>query len=223
MSIGRIVTLTTIVALGAHLCLIDPALASDADAKRFEEIAKLALASQDGEVRPRWSKTQRGDAATRLMKSMAAMGIEPSQQVYRLPNDPSWLDVVMPPVSGINLHATLPATVTTSMTVVVGAHYDTVRNSPGANDNGSGIAIILSTMERLRRMPERSMNVQFVFFDQEEGGSFGSRAFAQDALRQGKTIHSVHTADLVGWDGDDDGLVEIDADGEIADLYIAAA
>jgi acetylornithine deacetylase/succinyl-diaminopimelate desuccinylase-like protein len=31
-------------------------------------------------------------------------------------------------------------------TVVVGAHYDTVRGSPGANDNGSGVAALLELM-----------------------------------------------------------------------------
>lgn len=53
--------------------------------------------------------------------------------------------------------------------LVIGAHYDTVAGSPGANDNASGVAVMLEVARILSvRLP--SMPVVFVAFGAEEGG-----------------------------------------------------
>ncbi|WP_419241691.1 M28 family peptidase [Cardinium endosymbiont of Nabis limbatus] len=57
-------------------------------------------------------------------------------------------------------------------TIIIGAHYDTVKRSPGANDNGSGVACMLEIARQLApknnqgRRPEKS--IRFVAFPNEE-------------------------------------------------------
>lgn len=57
--------------------------------------------------------------------------------------------------------------------IVVGAHYDAFADSPGANDNGSGVAVLLSLIKQLQDV-EWNYTVDFCFFDQEEAGLLGS-------------------------------------------------
>lgn len=84
-------------------------------------------------------------------------------------------------VSGINLVAHGPD----PGRILVGAHYDTVESTPGANDNASGVAVALEVARALG--PDAA--VTFVFFDAEEphdasvgtdgrNFAFGAQAFA---------------------------------------------
>ena len=57
--------------------------------------------------------------------------------------------------------------------IVVGAHYDTFSDSPGANDNGSGVAVVLALINHLESVGW-NYSIDFCFFDQEESGSLGS-------------------------------------------------
>jgi hypothetical protein len=57
--------------------------------------------------------------------------------------------------------------------IVVGAHYDAFADSPGANDNGSGVAVLLSLIKQLQDV-EWNYSVDFCFFDQKEAGLLGS-------------------------------------------------
>lgn len=56
---------------------------------------------------------------------------------------------------------------------VVGGHIDTVAGSPGANDNASGIAVVLE-LARLVAGKTPSKWVRFVAFGSEESGSNGT-------------------------------------------------
>ncbi len=65
--------------------------------------------------------------------------------------------------------------------VILGAHYDTVRNSVGANDNASGVGVLLALAERLAQPPWSSQMVsvfpftlRFIAFGSEETGMTGS-------------------------------------------------
>lgn len=65
--------------------------------------------------------------------------------------------------------------------VVVGAHYDAVEGSPGANDNGSGVAVLLELIKSMSSIPWKC-TVDFVFFDQEEKGLIGSQFYIQKVV-----------------------------------------
>lgn len=125
--------------------------------------------------------------------------------------------------AGTNLYATLPATVDTDLTVVIGAHYDSVPGSPGANDNATGVAMVTSLGRWLQELPCRELNVILVLFDEEELGLLGSQAFASFLVTQPITVVSVHTIDQMGWDQDGDRAIELErADPGLYELYEAA-
>lgn len=67
--------------------------------------------------------------------------------------------------------------------LVLGAHYDTVNNSPGIDDNASGVVNLLE-LARLLNLNKVSLNytIYFVAFDFEELGLHGSRAFVDKFL-----------------------------------------
>jgi hypothetical protein len=62
--------------------------------------------------------------------------------------------------------------------IVVGAHCDAVSGSPGANDNGGGVAVVLDLI-RLLKSGEFRHTVDFCFFDLEENGLIGSAVYVR--------------------------------------------
>lgn len=110
--------------------------------------------------------------------------------------------------TGSNVYAQFPSTTGSAQLIVVGAHFDTVSGSPGADDNASGVAAVLAIARYLRDTPCRGPNVDVVLFDEEEPGLFGSRAFA--ASLAGTEVTAVHTVDQVGWDADADRRFELE-------------
>ena len=57
--------------------------------------------------------------------------------------------------------------------LVIGAHYDTTPNSPGANDNGTGVAVVLALAEELAD-DQLPFDLRLVLFGAEETGLNGS-------------------------------------------------
>jgi Zn-dependent M28 family amino/carboxypeptidase len=91
--------------------------------------------------------------------------------------------------SGLNLLATWPGDIQPELLVVVGAHHDTVPESPGADDNGSGLTGLLE-IARVIGQRRWATTLQLVAFDFEETGFFGSRAYV-DALRRTPGVHLI--------------------------------
>ena len=77
-----------------------------------------------------------------------------------------------------NVIADKPGTADDGRVVVLGGHYDTVPNVPGANDNGSGIATLL-TMAREIADREYLFTVRFIAFGAEELGLRGSQHYVR--------------------------------------------
>ena len=93
--------------------------------------------------------------------------------------DQPWRDPVLG--RGRNLLASLPSVSQPETLVVVGAQHDTAPGSPGADDNGSGLASLLELARVLGR-GRWAATLQLVAFDFEETG-FCIRAYV-DALRR---------------------------------------
>ena len=64
-------------------------------------------------------------------------------------------------------------------TVIIGAHYDTVADTQGANDNASGVAALMAVAARVRDIAY-PFEIRFILFGAEEVGLFGSRHYAQE-------------------------------------------
>ena len=150
----------------------------------------------------RSTAVNRALAAGYLQAVLRALGLAPEVQRYSATgrNVFAWLN------------ATAGGTRTDADTVVLGAHYDTVARSPGANDNASGVALVLGVALQLVAAANRSRNVLFVLFDEEEIGLVGSREFARKlaAPGSGVDVHSAHTVDQMGWDNDGDRAFELE-------------
>lgn len=82
---------------------------------------------------------------------------------------------------GVNLEVTVPGAATRAL--LVGAHYDRVANSRGVVDNAVSCAVLVELLAALSTRPLRQVNVVGVFFDLEEVGLQGSRAWFDDRRR----------------------------------------
>ena len=93
--------------------------------------------------------------------------------------------------------------------VIVGAHYDSVRGSPGANDNGSGVAGTLALARTWAgRTPRRTL--RFVFFANEEPPFFqtdemGSVVYAKRCKERGENIVAMVSLETIGYFSDEEG------------------
>lgn len=145
-----------------------------------------------------------------LATMLDSLGLDPQRQPYR--------------ENGENVYALLPATTQNGEYIVLGAHFDSARQSPGASDDATGCAAVLGVARYLVGLPERSKNIYIVFFDEEERGLVGSRAFAGMLQEEERVVVAVHTIDQMGWDADGDRAIELELpyDGAM-DLYRKAA
>jgi Peptidase family M28 len=87
--------------------------------------------------------------------------------------------------------------------LLIGAHYDTVPGSPGANDNTSGVSALLE-LSRLFVDIEPALTVRFVAFVNEEPPFFttrqqGSMMYAETARRRGDDIRLMASVETIGW------------------------
>ena len=97
-----------------------------------------------------------------------------------------------------NVVAELNNSIEDDETLVIGAHYDTTPNSPGANDNGSGVAAALVVAEELSD-DELPFDLRIVLFGSEEIGLNGSFAYV-GGLGEGESekILAMINLDVVG-------------------------
>jgi Zn-dependent M28 family amino/carboxypeptidase len=101
--------------------------------------------------------------------------------------------------------------------LVVGAHYDSVFGSPGANDNASGVAGLLALARRFAGKPcgQTLRFVAFVneeppFFQTEEMGSF---VYAKRCKERGDKITAMISLETIGYFSDEPGSQKYPAPG----------
>jgi aminopeptidase YwaD len=83
-------------------------------------------------------------------------------------------------------------------TIVIGAHLDSVSAGPGANDNGSGTAVMLELARVLAARPS-PFTIKFVAFDAEEIGLLGSgHLVSQLTEAERRSIRAMINLDMVG-------------------------
>jgi Zn-dependent M28 family amino/carboxypeptidase len=103
----------------------------------------------------------------------------------------------------VNIQAELRGTSRPEELVIVGAHYDTHRDSPGANDNASGVAASLALARHfIVERPARTL--RFVAFTNEERPflrtrRMGSRVYAEGCRRRGEKIIAMLSLETIGY------------------------
>jgi Zn-dependent M28 family amino/carboxypeptidase len=87
--------------------------------------------------------------------------------------------------------------------LVVAAHYDTVRDSPGADDNASAVAALLELARwigpRLVDAPELSARLELAAYDLEEYGFLGSGLHCRSLTRSGVSLRGMISLEMVGY------------------------
>lgn len=103
----------------------------------------------------------------------------------------------------VNLIVELPGSSRPEEIVLVGAHHDSLIGTAGANDNATGVAVLLEMPALLQRTaPTRTL--RFVAFAVEEPPFFkteamGSRVHARDARRRGEAIVAMISLETLGY------------------------
>lgn len=131
-------------------------------------------------------------AATYVERELSAAGYQVTRQTYLA----SGQEVA-------NLVAELPGGRRAAEILVIGAHYDTVWSTPGADDNASAVAVLIETARLMReRRPART--VRFVSFPCEEPphfhtGEMGSQEYARACRVKGEDIRGMLCLEMVGY------------------------
>jgi Zn-dependent M28 family amino/carboxypeptidase len=82
--------------------------------------------------------------------------------------------------------------------LILGAHIDAVEGCPGADDNASGVAVLLETARILASQRLRSQ-VLFCAFNLEELNMIGSAAFARKLKAAGERVAGMISLEMVGY------------------------
>jgi len=101
-----------------------------------------------------------------------------------------------------NLIADLPGATTGPAPYIVGAHYDTVPGTPGADDNASGVAVMLELARRAVGKPPKAP-IRFVAFTLEEPPAHatrhqGSHIFVEELVKSGGGTAGAIILEMVG-------------------------
>jgi len=111
-----------------------------------------------------------------------------------------------------NLWIDLPGMESPDEVLIVGAHFDAVPRSPGADDNGTGVA---AALELARVLTDRPMQrtVRIMFYTAEEVGLIGSYRYAEQiakpAIDEGReSIVGMISLDMLGYYSDEPGSQE---------------
>jgi hypothetical protein len=128
-----------------------------------------------------------------IVRRLRAMGYHPEVRTFKLPSGATSRDVVA------------RASGESTRVIVLGAHMDSKKPSPGANDNASGCAALLEIARNVAGRPLYA-SVEFVFFGAEEAVDknpdhhhYGSRRYVRSmSAAQRKAVSGMISLDMIG-------------------------
>lgn len=113
-----------------------------------------------------------------ILNELRAAGLDPEvQNTTALINPGGDSPALSANVS--NIIARLPGQ-TPGQSIALSCHYDSVPDSPGASDDGAGVAALLETLRALKAAPRLKNDVIFLFTDAEEVGLLGAIGFVRE-------------------------------------------
>jgi hypothetical protein len=134
------------------------------------------------------------EAATYIYDQFEQMGLQVRFQNWSVQVD-KWDPIV---IESQNVEATLEGSDPTyEETIIFNAHYDSVEESPGANDDGSGTVAVLTAAYVLSQYNFKR-TLKFVTFSGEEQGLFGSEAYVRELYDQNTPVLVEFNADGIG-------------------------
>jgi aminopeptidase YwaD len=143
-----------------------------------------------GERHPASSSTALRQAEGYLTEQFKALGLDVSIHPFKVLGDTHRNVIGTRPASHPSTASDAP--------LIVAAHYDTVRGSPGADDNASALAVLLEAARSLRSVP-LSREVRFIAFSLEEEDLLGSLAYVSFLKQDGHEIGGAIVLECVGY------------------------
>lgn len=128
------------------------------------------------------------DAMDYIVETLQESGFSCVQPLAGRPKDTPW-NVL-----------TLPEPRKDRPLIIVGAHYDTVRNSPGADDNASGVAALLEIASAIYPLTRRAAGMlQLAAYDMEENGLVGSMEHCKRLRTTGRSVKAMFSLEMLGF------------------------
>jgi hypothetical protein len=177
---------------GKNISNAGPLTSKDVDLRDELKADVQRLAGEIGE-RNMWRYPQLNAAADFVENSFSGARLRPRRDSYELHGQACH-----------NIEVEIPGT--RPDVVLIGAHYDSVFGSPGANDNGSGVAALLALARRFAgKSPQHTL--RFVAFVNEEppfflSGEMGSFVYASRCKARGDQISTMISLETIGYFSD---------------------
>jgi len=202
------------------------------DLQQLEDALEAHVQALAGEIGERSIYKPEGirSAERYITEQFASFGLDPKIQHYSVEaelilqaterlrrHNGTWLHEQLPVYPSElgdaalkNIWVEIPGTLKPERLLVVGAHFDTVGNSPGANDNGSGIAGLLE-LARVLSSARPQVTVILVALSAEElpiggvEGESGSSVFLDDLLERNRNPFGMVSLETMGFYSDEEG------------------
>lgn len=160
------------------------------------DVHRLAIDIGERNVRNR--PQQLAQAADYIEAELAAAGYVANRQEYMVDE-----------CNCCNLEVEIPGTTRPQQIVIIGAHYDTVAGTPGANDNTSGVAAILALARRFSRC-QTDRTLRLIAFTNEEGpyahtDLMGSRVYSRRCRERAENVVAMLSLETIGYYDDRPG------------------
>jgi len=165
--------------------------------KRIKQNIQRHVFKLSGQIGQRniWNHVKLNAAATYIKNTFEQLGYKVTTQEYRAQGK-----------KVENIEVEKVGTEFPTDYIIIGAHYDTVIGSVGADDNASGTAALLE-IARLLKEKRLPYTVRFVAFTNEEPPLFltdnmGSRQYAKRLKKRGETIIGMLSIESIGYYSD---------------------
>jgi Zn-dependent M28 family amino/carboxypeptidase len=173
---------------------VGPLAPLDAKESALADELRSDVQSLAGEIGERSVRRPSGlnAAADSIERALVDAGLTPDAQTY-----------IVQGVQCRNIEASIGGSDRPGDIVIVGAHYDSVAGTTGANDNASGVAAMLALARRLSRT-HPSATLRFVAFANEEPPYFqtedmGSLVYARRSKDRGENVVAMLSLETIGF------------------------
>ena len=178
---------------------------------RLKELQQFAATTELTTNKLTWSVSQEAKPYPAFQVVAAALAAQPQSAFVFLESQ------YIPNFTSSNVIGYLPAANKPKQKpyLVVTAHYDHLGRMgsetyfPGANDNASGVGMLLYLAQELSRHRDSNFNYVFIAFGAEEAGLVGSHYFVEHPLFELKQIRFLLNTDIMG--SGEEGITVVNA------------
>ena len=143
-----------------------------------------------------WAKSEFEKIAKGCQGCLSTEMLERNMSGPRVPNG----------VNIINVLAVKPGKMGWDHVIIIAGHIDSrvsdvmdfTKDAPGANDDGSGSALVIEAARLMAKQPQGEATIVFALLSGEEQGLFGGRLLAETAKERGWKVTAMLNNDIVG-------------------------